>query len=285
MLLRGVLSVLLALLALLPAAAWSGDQVLVIEQQYNIVEQAKDGLQAKDIRQKLYVHKDMVCIDEYGGKDDKPTESIILDLKNKKIVNLNHVDRKKVTEDFDARRKRIERRRKNAEEDRAAQPPGPQRDKLDKLYRALLDDKRRFALAQDPGPAKTFLGVECKPIKVVAEGEPDYVPLEAYVHPEQVLPYDSAEVLFLLQIIGEKMADFLRKHKDTFRHVPMELHLDLAAGGKLDTKVLSVTKVDQASLDAGARGTLGSPFVIPDNYEEQPRRPPARPEKKDEKPD
>ncbi|MCY3021453.1 MAG: hypothetical protein NTW87_20755 [Planctomycetota bacterium] len=283
--LRRVLRALLLLAVVPVGVAWAGEQIIVVEQQYNIVEQAKDGPQAKDIRQVLYIHKDIMCIDEYGGKDNKPTESIVLDLKNKKIVNLNHLDKRKVTEDFDARRKRIERRKKNAEEDRAAQPPGPQRDKLDKLYRALLDDKRHFALAPEPGPGKTILGVNCKPVKVLAEGEPDYAPLEAQLHPDLVLPYDNADVLFLLQIIGEKMADFLRKQKDTFKHVPMELHLDLAAGGKLDTNVLKVIQVEQQSLDLTMRGTLGSPFVIPENYEEQQRRPAPKPDKKDERPD
>lgn len=284
MLLRGFLGTLVVLLAA-AAGARGGDQVLLVEQEYNIIEQGKEGVQAKDIRQKLYIHKDLICIDEYGGKEGKLTESVVLDLKNKKIINLDHADKTKVTEDFDARRKRIERRRKNAEEDLAAQPAGPQRDKLDKLYRALLDDKRRFALAPEPGPAKTFLGLECKAVKVIAEGEEGYVPLAAHLHPDLELPYDNADVLFLLQIIGEKMADFLRKHKDTFAHVPLELHLDLAAGGKLDTKVLSVSKVEQAAMDPGARGALGSPFSIPDGYEERQRRPTSKTEKKDERPD
>jgi len=276
-------SFLVPLFSLLGAGA--AEQVLVIEQEYNIIEQGKEGVQAKDVRQKLYIHKDVICIDEYGGKEGKLTESVILDMKNKKIINLYHQDKNKVTEDFDARRKRIERRRKNAEEDLAAQPPGPQRDRLDKLYRALLDDKRRFALAPDPGKPKTILGLECNPVKVIAEGEEGYVPLESYLHPELELPHENADVLFLLQIIGEKMAGFLHKHKDLFKRVPMELHLDLAAGGKLDTKVLSVTKAEENALDLGARGDLGSPFAIPPDYEERQRRVPVKLEKKEEKPD
>ena len=280
-----VLMPFLLLLAAPPIRVLAADEVLVMEQDYNIIEQGKEGIRAKDYRQKIYIHKDVICIDEYGGKDGKLTESVILDMKNKKIVDLYHTDKTKVTEDFNARRKRIERRRKNAEEDLAAQPPGPQRDRLEKLYRALLDDKRRFALAPEPGPVKTLLGLECKPAKVIAEGEAGYVPLEAWLHPNLELPHENAEVLFLLQIIGEKMADFLHKHKDLFKHLPMELHLDLAAGGRLDTRMLSVTKVEVNGLDLGARGDLGTPFVVPPDYEERQRRPQPKVEKKDERPD
>src|SRR4051812_15131897 len=163
----------------------AGETVIVVEQDYNIVEQGKDGPNAKDVRQKLYIHKDMVCIDEYGGKEGgQPTESIIIDLKNKKIINLNHMDKKKVTEDFEARKKRIDRRKKNVEEDLAAQPAGPQRERVEKLYRALLDDKRRYVLAKDDGKTKKIANVDCVPIKVVTEDVADYVPFEGYLHPE-----------------------------------------------------------------------------------------------------
>jgi len=261
-----------------------GEQVLVVEQDYNIVEQGKDGPTAKDVRQKMYIHKDMVCIDEYGGKDNgKPTESIIIDLKNKKIINLNHIDKKKVTEDFETRRKRIDKRKKNTEDDLAAQPAGPQREKIVKLYRALLDDKRKYALATDAGPTKKLANVDCIPVKVIAEDIPDYVPFEGYLHPEIELPYDSADMLYLLQIIGDKMADFMRKHKETFKRMPMELHLDLAAGGRLDTKVVSVTKTEKSALDAAERGNLGSPFVVPEGYDEKSRGIPHV-QNKDDKP-
>lgn len=273
--------ILLLFLYLLAAAVPAADQVLIIEQDYNIVEQGKDGPQAKDIRQKLYISPTMTTIDEYGGKDNKPTETIVLDFKNKKIINLNHTDKKKVTEDFDARRARMAKRKQQAQEDRDAQPPGPQKDRLEKLYRAMLDDKRRFALAPDAGAAKTLLGVSCQPVKVVAEGEPGYAPFEACLHPDLEIPYDNADMLYLLQIIGEKMAEFLRKHKETFKKVPMELHLDLAAGGKLDTKVISIARTEH--VDPNARGSLGSPFVIPEDYEERQSRRPVP--KKDTRPD
>src|SRR5438874_3493222 len=139
MLLRTIVVWAFLFLSSTVANAPAGEAVIVVEQDYNIVEQGKDGPTAKDVRQKLYIHKDMVCIDEYGGKDGgQPTESIIIDLKNKKIINLNHMDKKKVTEDFEARKKRIDKRKRNVEDDLAAQPAGPQRDKIVKLYQALL---------------------------------------------------------------------------------------------------------------------------------------------------
>lgn len=277
-----------AILFLAAAAAKNipaGEPVLVVEQDYNIVEQGKGGPTAKDVRQKMYIHKDMVCIDEYGGKDaGKPTESIIIDLKNKKIINLNHLDKKKVTEDFETRKKRIDKRKKNVEDDLAAQPAGPQRDKVEKLYRALLDDKRKYALAKDAGATKKLANVDCTPVKVIADDVPDYVPFEGYMHPEIELPYDSADMLYLLQIIGEKMAEFMHRHKETFKRMPMELHLDLAAGGRLDTKVVSVTKTEKSALDASGRGGLGSPFAIPEGYDDKSRAIP-RVENKNDKPD
>jgi hypothetical protein len=276
---------LVVLLVLTSFVSKSAEQILVLEQDYNIVEHTKDGPAAKDVRQKIYISKDIICIDEMGGNDGKMTESIIIDLKNRKIVNLNHMDKKKVTEDFDTRRKRIERRKKTAQEDLDGQPAGPQRDRLEKLYQAMLDDKRRYALAKDAGPSKELLGVSCQPVKVIAEDKPGYVPFEVCLHPSLDLPYENAEVLFLLQIIGEKMSDFLKKNKETFKRVPMELHLELAAGGRLDTKVVSVNKMDKASLSTVAgRGKLGSPFDIPEEYEEKARRLPTQPDKKD-KPD
>ncbi|HYG74172.1 MAG TPA: hypothetical protein VEK08_04125 [Planctomycetota bacterium] len=273
---------LIALIAALTGRA--AETVLVVEQDYNIVEMGKEGPTAKDIRQKLYIHKDMVCIDEYGGKDaGKPTESIVVDLKNKKIINLNHIDKKKVVEDFEARRRRIEKRKKDKQDDLDAQPAGPQRERVEKLYRALLDDKRRYAFDKSAGAAKTLAGVNCQPVKVIADDVPNYVPLEAYLHPDIELPYDNAEMLYLLQIIGEKMSEFMRRNKESFKKLPMELHLDLAAGGRLDTKVVSFEKVDKDRVTSNLRGALGSPFVIPENYDETRRV--AAPPKTNDRPD
>jgi len=246
-------------------------EILVIDQNYNIVESGKDGPTAKDVRQMLYFSKDMICIDEMGGRDSKPTESILLDMKAKKIINLNHVDRKMVTEDFDTRREKIKRKKENIRSD-IKNNEGAQKERMEKLFRSMLDDNRKFALHRNPMPAKTIAGVECKSVRVVDIDEPGYIPLEAFMHPDLEMPHENAEVLYLIMIIGEKMSEFLKRNKETLRKVPMELHLDMAAGGHLDTKVISVKRVPHAKLDLAERGGLGDPFVVPE-YESRMKRP------------
>jgi len=278
----------MACVSLQVSRARASQDVLVIEQEYDLIENARDGVTAKNIRQKIYITKEFMCIDEYGGAraGDAPTESIVIDFKNKEIINLDHENKKKVTEGFEARRKRLEDDHNNKQRDLKDQEEGPQKQYIAKLYRAMLDDSRKFALAKDPGSEKTISGVACKPVKVIDADAPDYAPLQASVHPDVELPYDSAEVLYLLKIIGKNMSKFLSEHKSVFKYVPMELHLDLAAGGKLDTQVVNVQKMSLTSLDPKARGTLGSPFDLPP-YEEKQHAPPPRkvPTKKEEKPD
>jgi hypothetical protein len=265
-------------------APQASEEILIIEQNYKIVEHGDKGVQGKDVRQILYVTPEFICIDEFGGKaGDKASESIMVDLKNKQIINLDHVNKKKVVESFEDRRKRIETRKATIEKDIADQPDGPQKERMVKLYRSFLDDRRKFAFDKDAGEAKTLSGVECKPIKVIDTDKPDYAPFSAQLHTQLEMPYDNTEVLYLLQLIGKKMADFLRVHRETFKYVPMELHVDLAAGGQLDTSVVSVKKVRRDKLDEGARGKLGSPFVVPEDYElvQKKVKPPVKKDKED----
>lgn len=271
----------LSVLAFACFGAAATDDVLVITQDYNIVEQGKDGPQAKDIRQTIYIKKDFVCIDDLNGAQgaEKVTETIMLDLKNKIIINLDPQNKKKVIDSFDERRKKIEDKKKIAREDIKALDAGPQRDRVEKLYRALLDDDRNFNLVGKPGPKKEVAGVQCEQVKVHSD-KPDYIPLEACLHPEMELPYDNTEVLYLLRIIGKHMAEFLHDNKDAFKRVPMELHLDLAAGGRLDTKVVSVKQTSTDKLDVSARGALGNPFEVPADYSEVVKRvPKPKPDK------
>jgi hypothetical protein len=275
--------VFLSLVTICSAAFAADDPVLVIEQDYNIIEGGKGGVQAKDERQKLYIHKDFVCIDEFGGADNlKPTETVLIDLKNRQIINLFHGTTEKVTVSFDERRKRIEKAKRIAREDLDAQPEGPQRDKMLKLYRALLDDERNFKLEQTPDDRKDLAGVVCQGVKITLADKADYMPAQMYLHPTLEMPYDNAEVLYLLQIIGEKLAGFLKANQATFRKVPMETHLELAAGGHLDTKVVSVAKTDRAKLGPDVR-ELGNPFEVPPDYKERAKKPPEMPN--DERPD
>jgi len=79
------------------------------------------------------------------------------------------------------------------------------------------------------------------------------------------MPYDNSEVLFLIKIVGEKMAQFLKSKPAVFSRVPMEMHLQTAEGGKLDTKVVNVTKMKLDAFDPKTR-PLGNPFVTPEGY-------------------
>lgn len=252
-----------AAISAMPARA--SDDMLIIEQDYNIVENAKEGLNAKDIRQILYVTRDMVCIDEFGGNGKTPSESYLLDLKNQRIVNLDHDNKKLLlSESFDERRKRLTQKKTEVQGDLASLPPGPQRDKILKLYRAMLDGERTFALLESD-VKKNIAGVACKTVKIVDAKKPDYIALEASVNPAVELPYDNSEVLYLLKIIGENMAAFLKENKTVFSRLPMELHVDLAAGGKLDTKVVSVKQLKADEFDPKSRA-FGDPFLIPADY-------------------
>lgn len=268
------------------SAARAAEEVLVIEQDYNIVEMGKGGAEGKDVRQILYICRDFVCIDELGGTASGPkiVESIMLDLKNRKIINLDHQNKKILTESFESRRKRIDDKKKEARDNIEGISEGPQRDKVEKLWHAMLDDNRHFVLVPDVNPPKTIANVECKQVTVKVEKEKGYTPMEAYLHPDLELPYDNTEVLYLLRIIGRHLADFLRENKDTFKKVPMELHIDLAAGGKLDTKVVNMTKTTTDKLDITARGALGNPFEVPANYTEKDKAIPQSTNPKTEKP-
>jgi hypothetical protein len=134
----------------------------------------------------------------------------------------------------------------------------------------MLDTSRVFKAEVLPA-TKTVAGVECRTIRVTDEKDPTYIPLEVSLHPELEMPYDNWEVLFLLKIIGEKLSQFLHERTALFDRVPMEMHIDLAAGGKLDTKVVSVKKMLRTAFDPQSR-PLGNPFVVPPGYAPPPKK-------------
>lgn len=271
------MAALFAVAAATAIRANASDDMLIIEQDYNILENAKEGMNARDIRQVLYVTRDAVCIDEYGSGGKAPSESYLIDLKNQRIVNLDH-DKKSilVNESFDERRERLAKKKKEIEGDIAELPNGAQRSKIINLYKAMLDSKRDFALDANAGTRKVA-GVECKLVKITDRADAKYTAIEAALHPELDMPYDNSEVLFLLKIIGENMAKFLKNNVGTFARVPMEMHIDLAAGGKLDTKVVSVKKIKAEAFDPKSRA-LGDPYLVPADYTApKPRLAPAAP--------
>lgn len=272
---------LLALFISCPALFLSAsEEMLVIDQNYNIVENVKDGINAKDVRQVLYVTRDFVCIDEYGKGGDAPTETFQIDLKNQRIVNLDHGNKQiLLNETFTDRRTRIDQKKQEVKDDLGRLAPGPQRNKVAKMYEGMLDDERGYSTIIDPAK-KSVSGVDCNVTRIVNAKDATYIGLEAALHPEIDLPYDNAEVLFLLKIIGGNLSKYLKENKTALRKVPMEMHLTLAAGGKLDTKVTSVKKTVVEAFDPKARA-LGNPFEIPADYAKpKPRLMPALPVEK-----
>ncbi|MCW8131217.1 MAG: hypothetical protein KIS92_12785 [Planctomycetota bacterium] len=252
---------------LIAGAAWA-EEVLVVEQSYNVVKSKVE--ESKDIRQKLYMSSNWIRIDEYAGEGKAPSETFLIDLKKETIVNLDNENLTKTTETFEQRRKRMEERKAKAREDLANVPEGAQKEKLEKLYKALLDDERSFEIVKDKNDSKEIAGAKAESIRVVDARNKDYVPLKAYMHPEIELPYNSAEVLFILQIIGGRMKEYLNKNRRDFRRLPMEMELDLAAGGTLKTMVLSVEKVNRETLDKGIA-------AVPDDYKEKSKGRPQKP--------
>lgn len=243
----------------------ASDDLIVIEQDYNIVEHAKEGFNAKDIRQVLYVTADKVAIDEYGDNSKNPTETFLIDLKEQRIVDFDHTAKQiLVNEPFSARRQQILLRKKQVQSDVDALAPGAVKTRVLKMFGPMLDGNRQFKLTEEPD-TKEVAGVKCKTAKIVDESDPAYPPFVAVLHPDMEMPYDNSEVLFLLKIIGEKMAQFLKDNKAALGHVPMELHLELAEGGKLDTKVVSVKKMKIGEFDVKTR-PLGDPFEYPKGY-------------------
>jgi hypothetical protein len=256
-----------ALMVGVAGRATASDDVIVVEQDYSIVEHGKNGYNAKDIRQVLYITADTVAIDEFGdNKSKSPTETFVIDLKNKRIVDLDHAEKKiLLNEAFAERRRQIVDYKKRVTRDVEATAPGATKNTLMKLFGPMLDADRDYKLVADP-TLKDVAGLKCKSVKIVDAKDPSYPAFETVLHPDIELPYDNSEVLFLLKIVGEKMAQYLKDNKATFDHVPMEMHLKLAEGGKLDVKVVSVKKVKADAIDWTTR-TLGDPFKIPEDYE------------------
>ena len=266
-----MLAMAATLIGVARAEVSASTEVLIIEQDYNIVQADKE-LVGKDIRQKLYIAPDWVRIDEFGASDRVPTETYLIDFKTETLVNLDHEKLIKVTETFTERRNRIEEKKKKTQKMLADLPNGPQKDKTESMYRGMLDDKAKYKVVQ-PGDKSTILKVECAKVEIPDSRLKDYTPMTVYVHPTQELPYDSAEVLYLLQLMGGKLKDFMAENKAIFRRIPMRLDLQLAAGGKLHTEVVNIEKKTLADLEKQFPGIR----AVPEQFKERPLDPRARP--------
>jgi len=264
----GCLCVLTAVVTVQSARA--GEDVLLVEQEYKIVEHGKDGVEAKDSRQKLYMSEQAIKIDEFRADAKMPHESILVLLKDKKIITLDHGSTEFSEENFEEREKRLGERKRKVKEDIEHLPPGPQRVKLERLYRAMLDDERMYETGLGKEAGKDVAKVPCTATWVSDAKNKDYVPFKGFLHPEIEVPYNTAEVLYLLKIIGAGLKDYLNKNPQSFRKLPMEMELDLAAGGTLKTKVLSFEKTTREQLGEGI-------FEMPPGYKKKPsgaRKPP-----------
>lgn len=246
------------LIALLLAAnfALAGEEageVLAVDQDYNLVTAAKG--EGKDVRQRMYIAKDWLRIDEFAAKGERPTESTIVDLQAQRIVTLFQdrdtdgiVKDFKRTVSFSQRRERIEERIRNLKADEENLPEGEGRKTWAELNRALLDEKRKFELAErKKNPeVKELLGAKAEKATVIDGREKKYTALTAWLHPEVAMPADSAEVLFLLQLIGPKLREFLDLNRECFKRLPLEMELDVVGGGTLRTKVTRVAWMKHA---------------------------------------
>ncbi|MCX7804812.1 MAG: hypothetical protein N3A38_06430 [Planctomycetota bacterium] len=253
---RGAAAILAAA-AILPAVAatdFAQAAEIIVTQKYSFA-QADDPEGTRDVVQKLYLGKEKILIED-------EVETVLVDIKGETITTYYHKRKTYLRETFAERRKRIEDSKADLRADMDQVVGAEQRRKLRKLYRYLLDDDRRYRI-EWPGGGKgetaNVAGVECRRVRVLDED--GNVVYEGYVHPELEMPYDSAEVLYLLQIIGRKLADTIRSDPG-MKKLPMSLTLMSARGGTVRAeavKVETVEKIDPAR------------FAVPEDYK------PARP--------
>jgi hypothetical protein len=260
---------ILAGVLLVVLAGWvHAEEVLVVEQDYNLVRADKEGMAGTDGRQKMVVAEDWIRIDEFTGTSKQPVETYLIDLEKKLIVNLDNEKLTKTVETFDQRRERLEQRKKKIKADLDNLPEGPQKKKTEQLHRALLDDERSYKLISDKNAEKKKIAdVECIPMKIVDQNTEGYEPMTAYLHPDIELPHNTADMLYLLRLVGGHMRDFLNKNKSQCRRLPMEMTLDLPLGGSLHVQVIKVEKVKRDKLDPNL-------MSIPEGYKEKVVAPP-----------
>lgn len=258
-------------------------KILVLTQEYTLVEMDKDGLHPKAVKQIMYVTPGKVQVDEYKTGGETPVETLVLDLDRELIFNFDHVRKEMTGETFAERRKRIEDREKSVKEDLAAMREGPQKDSVRRLYKHMLDEDRKYK-AETAGEPEEIAGVQCEVITVGDIRDREYRPLRMSVHPELNLPYDSEESLYLLRLISRRMADFLRTNKALLRRLPMKLNLNVAAGGTLDVLVKDVRRMTEDELRPDFSKRNRTLFEPPVGYKDIGRKMTTTP-RKAERPD
>ena len=227
---------------------------IIVTQKYSFA-QADDAEGTRDVVQRLYLGKEKILIED-------EVETVLIDLKGETITTYYHKRKTYLKETFAERRKRIEDAKADLRADMDQVVGTEQRKKLRKLYRYLLDDERRYRIdwpGGEQGEKATVAGVECRRVRVFDDD--GNIVYDGRVHPELEMPYESAEILYLMQIIGRKLADAI-KSDSGMKKLPMSLTLMSARGGTVKAeaiKVETVEKIDPAR------------FATPEGYK------PARP--------
>lgn len=278
----------LLLAAACAAHAADKDDVLVVHQTYTIAR-ADEGGESKDVRQVLYMTRDGIRIDEFDGtgSSDAPSETTLVNLKAQTIVRIAPEDgqRMKVTQTFFDRRQRMDNLERKANDDIRDHPKGKAREELIRFHRALLAPKKDLRLGKEETEARDFENMRVVPVVVTDKEFKDGPPIKAWFNTKIVLPYDSAEVLYLLQLTGKGTKLFLDEHKDEFCFLPLAMELRLPAGGHLSTRVTQVERRPRAEVTGMLRQQMGANvdfdndfLAVADKIEEKPVRVPPVPD-------
>lgn len=235
----------------------AGEEVLVVEQEYR--EVAPTRSEGRDTRQILYFTAEAVRIEEYAQGPDEPTEVQWVNFKTERIERLwrNHGAWTLTAESFERRRERLQARVRKQTEDSAELPDGVQRAEAERLLSFRVDARRSYEAIHDKTMTKPILNAHTERVTVVDRKEDACKPLEGYFHPSLRLPCATGELLYLLDVIPEKLSHFLVRERETFDRVPGELKLRTSHGGWVETRLQRAERVSEQSVpgdlfDAGA---------------------------------
>lgn len=235
----------------------AGEEVLVVEQEYR--EVAPTRSEGRDVRQVLYFTAEAVRIEEYAQGPDEPTEVQWVNFKAERIERLwrNHGAWTLTAESFERRRERLQARVRKQTEDSAELPDGAQRSEAERLLSFRVDARRSYEAIHDKTKTKPMLDAHAEHVTIVDRKEDACKPLEGYFHPSMRLPCATGELLYLLDIIPEKLSRFLARERETFDRVPVELKLRTSHGGLVETRLQRAERVPEQSIpgdlfDAGA---------------------------------
>ena len=260
--------------SLLAGASDAAERVLVVEQNREVVKAGKDGFTGKDVLQKVYMTANWIRVDEHGGADGARSESRFIDFTKRQIITIDFPRRQKEVESFAEKQKGQEELRAQLEDDLEHMSDGPQKTKMAELWKGLLDGKRKFETlqgkkageAREAPASKRIAGANCDHAIVRDKKDRSYHAISVYLHPTVKMPCRSAEALYLLELIGAKLARFLEENSKVFGRLPMEMEIIVATGGRAHTQVTKVEWLDIEDLK-------DDPRWLPDFPAKRERRP------------